>query len=62
MRGFIRWSLLAVGLSAGALPATANILVGQAAPNFTKTKLGGGALSLNDYAGKVVVLFLLGYD
>jgi hypothetical protein len=40
---------------------------GQAAPAFTKNMLAGGppwsvgpAVSLSDYAGKIVVLFLLG--
>jgi hypothetical protein len=41
--------------------ATAQIGLGATAPNFTKTALGGGSVSLNQYSGKVVVLFLLGY-
>lgn len=44
-----------------AAPAAAQIPLGAAAPNFTKTALGGGSVSLSSYAGKVVVLFLLGY-
>ena len=50
--------------------APANIGTGQPAPAFTKNQLAGGpgswskggAVNLSDYAGKVVVLFLLGYD
>lgn len=44
-----------------AAPASAQILPGAVAPNFTKTALGGGPVSLADYSGQVVVLFLLGY-
>ncbi len=50
--------------------ARADIPVGAAAPDFTKSELAGGPgtwskggpVSLSDYAGKVVVLFLLGYS
>ena len=42
-------------------PATAQIPLGATAPNFTKTALGGGSVSLSAYSGKVVVLSLLGY-
>jgi len=45
--------------------AAADIPLGATAPDFTKTKLGGGTLALNQYTpnqGKVVVLFLLGYS
>ena len=42
---------------------------GEAAPAFTKSLLAGGppwsrgaTVSLSDYAGKVVVIFLLGYS
>jgi len=55
-------------LAAGALvawlaqPAFAQIPLGAVGPNFTKTQVGGGAVSLSQYTGKVVVLFLLGYS
>ena len=42
--------------------AISDVLPGQTAPPFAKTQLGGGTVTLADYAGKVVVLFLLGYD
>jgi len=46
------------------LPATAHaeIPLGTTGPDFTKTALGGGAISLSQYPGKVIVLFLLGYS
>lgn len=53
-------ALLALGLPAQ--PAAALIAPGAVAPEFTKTALGGGAVSLSDHAGKVVVLFLFGYS
>lgn len=43
----------------------AALLEGQTAPGFTKDELDApppAARSLSDYAGKVVVLFLLGYS
>ena len=46
-------------------PSHANILPGMTAPDFTKTELDASppaARSLSDYAGKVVVLFLFGYN
>lgn len=45
--------------------ANAALLEGQIAPNFTKNQLDApapAARSLSDYAGKVVVLFLLGHN
>lgn len=51
--------LLIAALSA--TPAGAAIPLGATAPNFTKTALGGASVSLSQYSGKVVVLFLLGY-
>lgn len=64
--------MLIAGIAAGALavsaggglgsPALAMPLgPGAVAPNFTKNQLGGGSVSLSNYSGKVVVLFLLGY-
>ena len=60
----------AVLLAALSPAAHALIAVGAPAPDFTKNQLAGGpgswsrggAVSLRNYAGKVVVLFLLGYD
>ncbi len=45
-----------------AATSTAQIPLGATGPNFTKTPLGGGSVSLSQYSGKVVVLFLLGYS
>ena len=45
-----------------ASPALAQIPLGATGPDFTKTPLGGGSVSLSQYSGKVVVLFLLGYS
>ena len=45
--------------------AAADIPLGATAPDFTKSVLGGGFLSLSQYTpghGKVVVIFLLGYS
>lgn len=52
-------ALLALALAA---PASAQIAPGTLGPDFTKTALGGASTSLSQYAGKVVVLFLLGYS
>jgi hypothetical protein len=59
--------VVALGLFASAGPARAWVHEGQAAPAFTKSTLAGGppwttgpSVSLSTYAGKVVVLFLLG--
>lgn len=57
--------LLATMLSAP--PLHAGVIAGDQAPNFTKNQLApgpavGSALSLSNYAGKVVVLALAGYN
>ena len=62
MRRLVPSLLLVLGLAAATGTARANIQVGQSAPNFTKNKLGGGSVSFNSYSGKIVVLFLLGFD
>jgi len=50
-------------LSLGSSVAAADIQLGALAPDFTKSVLGGGSLTLSQYEpGKVVVLFLLGYN
>lgn len=57
--------VLLAALAAGVLApgaARAQIQPGSVAPAFTKNVLGGGSASLSQYSGKVVVLFLLGYD
>ncbi len=56
----IGWLSLFV-LAAAPGPAAAVVHAGDPAPAFTKTALDGGPISLSDYSGKVVVLFLLGY-
>lgn len=48
-------------LALAAAPVAAQIPLGATAPNFTKSTLGGGSVSLSSYSGKVVVLFLLGH-
>ena len=45
-----------------ASPTLAQIPLGALGPDFTKTPLGGGSVSVSQYTGKVVVLFLLGYS
>lgn len=54
-----------VALALMAFSAAADIPLGATAPDFTKTKLGGGLLSLSQFTpnhDKVVVIFLLGYS
>jgi len=45
-----------------AQPAGAVLNLGDETPNFTKLDLSNTPRSLYDYRGKVVVLFLLGYN
>ncbi|HKQ59332.1 MAG TPA: hypothetical protein VJY35_15825 [Candidatus Eisenbacteria bacterium] len=65
MRPFVP-ALLAALILAG--PAQAIVQPGDIAPNFTKNELDSPAIgqvtprTLADYAGKVIVFFLLGYD
>ena len=64
---FIRPALVVL-LLACAVSAQAAVQEGQPAPNFTKQQLDFPAFgqtttrSLSDYLGKVVVLFVLGYN
>jgi hypothetical protein len=58
---------VALGWFASSSPARAWVHEGEVAPAFTKNTLAGGppwssgpAVSLSTYAGKVIVLFLLG--
>lgn len=62
---------LALALLLGAVaapPAMGVVGPGDPAPNFTKNELDSPSFgqvtprSLADYAGKVIVFFLLGYD
>ena len=56
---------LAVLLAVSAPAAEAIVHAGDTAPPFTKTELDApppADRSLSDYAGQVVVLFLLGYN
>jgi len=62
MRRFSRTLILVAALVAAASPGSATVQIGDAAPAFTKSRLGGGTASLSDYAGKVVILFLFGYS
>jgi len=57
----------ALGWLVSSSPAHAWVHVGEAAPAFTKNTLAGGppwssgpAVSLSSFAGKVIVLFLMG--
>ena len=52
---------VAVALAMGASPAGAVRHAGDLAPTFSKVDLDGVTRTLEDYRGKVVVLFLLGY-
>jgi uncharacterized Rossmann fold enzyme len=52
-------AVLSVGLFASR-SAQAVLHAGDVAPDFHKTDLNGNAQTLYQYAGKVVVLFLLG--
>ena len=55
-------TLILLAALAASNPAHAPLPLGAAAPPFTKSLLGGGAVTVPaQYAGKVVVLFLLGY-
>ncbi len=68
MRRSILLGTLLIMLLASAAPAHAYVHEGQPAPDFTKHMVVGPPwttgpnVSLHDYAGKVVVIFLLGWD
>ncbi len=56
---------LTLAVGPGVSPARAVVHAGDVAPAFTKDVLDApppAARSLSDYAGKVIVLFLLGYN
>ena len=57
---------LALAGAAATLGATASLAggstpIGGVAPDFTKTTLAGSTLSLSDYAGQVVIVFMFGH-
>ena len=53
---------LMLAMMAIAAPASSQLPLGSTAPPFTKSLLGGGTVSApSQYAGKVTVLFMLGY-
>ena len=62
------FKLIARGMVAGTLalalstPAGAALFPGDVAPNFNKIDLDGNPQTLAQYQGKVVFLFLLGYN
>ena len=65
----IRLAAIATALLlAAATPAAAIVHPGDLGPNFTKNRLDYPApgqttpVSLYDYSGKVIVLFILGYS
>jgi hypothetical protein len=61
-RWFPTWFASAIVTTGLVSAAAAQIPLGATGPDFTKTALGGGTVSLSQYSGKVVVLFLLGYS
>ena len=61
----VRIGLWGLGLAAllAAQPGAAQILqIGDRAPDFTLDELGGAALSLSDFKGKVVFIDFFGYN
>ncbi len=58
---FVLLAAVAAAALAVAAPARADIALGASAPDFTKNSLAHGPVSLSNYSGKVVVLFLMGY-
>ena len=57
--------LLPIGLALLALtagPSRAVVHAGDVAPDFHKIDLDGHSQTLSQYLGKVVVMFLLGYN
>ncbi|GEM_PF-3433396 len=54
--------LTTTALLLSAAAAWPQAMVGSAAPNFTKTTLDNGQISLAQYRGKVVYLFFVGFN
>lgn len=60
---FIARALIALTLvSLAAAPAHAVLHAGDVAPDFHKTALDGSSQTLSQYQGKVVVMFVLGWN
>jgi hypothetical protein len=59
MRASLAVLLLTAVLATG---AKAQLPLGATAPAYSKSLLGGGTLTNTTYAGKVVVMFMLGYS
>ena len=53
-------SLLSVCGLGAPVPAAARLHAGDKAPDFRGTDLDGNSIHLSDFAGKVIVLFVLG--
>lgn len=63
MRRLLLSSLLAAPLALAASNASATLIpLGATAPDLTRNDLTGTPRSISDYRGKVLVLFLLGYN
>jgi uncharacterized Rossmann fold enzyme len=60
----IAWSALALLALGCSLPPAARAVLhsGDVAPDFHKTDLDGNPQTLSQYQGKVVVMFLLGFN
>jgi hypothetical protein len=54
--------MLLAALALTPAPAWAVVHAGDVAPDFHKTDLNGLSQTLSQYRGRVVVMFLLGYD
>ncbi len=53
---------ISLGLILSMVTVTQAQEVGQPAPDFTLNKLGGGSFRLSDQQGKVVMIFMFGYN
>lgn len=56
---FMALSIVMLVMVAGMAMASGE--VGTLAPDFSLTAQGGGTISLGDYEGRVLVLFVIGY-
>jgi peroxiredoxin len=55
-----RWFFLIATLVCPLSGSAQNVAVGEAAPDFTLSQLGGGTFSLGDFTGKVRFLDFFG--
>jgi hypothetical protein len=63
MRRFVIFPLVIAQLALTAPPAAGALIpLGATAPNLTRYDLSGVPRSIMEFRGKVVVLFLLGWD